>query len=275
VRNFLAFFAMILPVVSFAQAKPPFQHPMRIVTLIPSLGEIAGDIAGPELSRIVGVSDSTDYPPALKKVVSVASYARLNLEAIVALKPDLVLASADGNPKDQVNHLRELGLKVVVVRSASLADVEKSIETIGQAMGDTQSAQALLARFRAGEEQIRDHAKVRGLHPTVMLEISENPLIVAGRDTFLNEAIELVGAKNIFADLPGGYPRPSVEEAVHRDPDVIIITDLDTDSQWTQFPKMKAVAQGKVRTLQGNLLLRPSPRILQGIIALEHAIYKK
>ncbi len=274
-RSFLAFFAILLPLLSFADAKPPVKHAMRIVTLIPSLGEIAGDIAGAELSRIVGVSDATDYPPALKKVVSVASYARLNLEAIVALKPDLVLASADGNPKDQVNHLRELGLNVVVVGSASLADVEKSIETIGQAMGDTENAQVLLARFRAGEEQIRDHAKIRGLHPTVMLEISENPLIVAGRDTFLNEAIELVGAKNIFADLPGGYPRPSVEEAVHRDPDVIILTDQETDSQWTRFPKMKAVAQGKVRTLHGDLLLRPSPRILQGIIALEHVIFKK
>lgn len=260
-------------------------HAARIVTLMPALAEIVADITGGDLSRIVGVSDRTDYPPVLKTVRSVASYSGINLEAVMALKPDLVIASADGNAMDQVTHLRELGVPVIVVKSSSLRDIEQSIDLIGRAMGDAESAQAVLARFRAGEEQIRDHAKLRNLHPSVMLEISDNPLIVVGKNSFLNEAIELVGAKNIFSDLSGGYPRPALEEAVRRDPDVIVIpSDQPAPSPnngqinreatvWRQFPKMKAVANGKIKTVHSEALARPSPRILQGIIALEHAIF--
>jgi ABC-type Fe3+-hydroxamate transport system substrate-binding protein len=115
----------------------------------------------------------------------------------------------------------------------------------------------------------------------VLFEISSDPLIVAGKATFISDAIELVGAKNAFADLAAGYPRPSLEEAVRRDPDVIIIPTVRPDSAdfktevgaWQRFGKMKAVRAGKIKSVPSDLLLRPSPRILQGIIALEHAIF--
>jgi iron complex transport system substrate-binding protein len=285
---FIAFWASVCASVCSAapgRAVTPSPAPLasRIVTLTPALGEIVADIAGNQgISRIVGVSDFTDQPPALKKAARIASATQINLEAVVALKPDLVVASADGNSPDQVAHLEELGLKVLVVKSVSLADIEDSIGLIGDAMGDPTSGQAALARFRAGEEQIRDHAKLRKLHPVVMMEISGDPLIVAGKGSFLNDAIELVGAKNVFDDLPTGYPRPSVEEAVRRDPDAIVIPSSENPqiheeiAAWkSRFPKMKAVVANKVRMVRSDALLRPSPGILQGIIALEHAIYAR
>src|SRR5262245_40620061 len=80
-------------------------RPNRIVTLSPSLGELAADLLGDNLDRLVGVSEFTDYPPALKKVNSVGPYHQFNLERVLALKPDLVLATLDGNPRDRVLHL--------------------------------------------------------------------------------------------------------------------------------------------------------------------------
>src|SRR6478672_2161638 len=110
------------------------EKPRRIVTLAPSLAELAADLAGEKIERIVGVSEYTDFPPALKKVESIGPYHKFNLEKVVSLKPDLVLATSDGNSRDQVLHLRELGVPVVVVETQSLAQVVSSIRLIGQAM---------------------------------------------------------------------------------------------------------------------------------------------
>jgi iron complex transport system substrate-binding protein len=259
------------------------EHPSRIVTLMPSLGEIAADLAGDRPNRIVGVSVYSDFPRSLRKVETVASATQVNLEAVVALHPDLVLAAADGNQKDQLDHLRELGLPVVEVNSASFHDLEQSIALVGLAMGERERSDVMVARLLAGLAQIQGHARVRGLHPSVLFELGTDPLIVVGAKSFLSEAIELVGGRNIFADLLTGYPRPGLEEVVARDPETIVIPVDKADSDfareavayWNRFSKMKAVATKHVRAFPSGTLLRPTPRILEGLIVLEHAIYGK
>ncbi|MFL5815792.1 MAG: helical backbone metal receptor, partial [Bdellovibrionia bacterium] len=118
-------------------------HPVRVVTLAPSLGELASDLLGESIERIVGVSDYTDYPPALTKVKNVGSYARFNLEAVVALKPDLVLATSDGNSRDQIDHLRELHLPVLVVKTSSFSEIDQSIEILAKALDEQKTGDAL------------------------------------------------------------------------------------------------------------------------------------
>ncbi|MDR3605844.1 MAG: cobalamin-binding protein [Oligoflexia bacterium] len=265
--------ALSLSVAAAPVTNSPPAHAARIVTLAPSLGEIAADLAGNGLSRIVGVTEYTDVPPGLKKVKSIGSYVRVNLEAVAALKPDLVLATMDGNSKDQVTHLQEMGIPVVIVKSVTLADIEQSITQIAHAMGEDQQGQVLVARFRAGVAQIRSHAQARKFHPSVLFELSDAPLIVAGRGTFLNDAIELVGAKNVFADLALPYPRPGAEEAVQRNPDVIIVGSEQEAEKWRRFPQLKAVANRQVKVVRSDALLRPSPSILRGIVELERAIF--
>src|SRR4051812_45152654 len=91
--------------------------PKRIVTLAPSLGELASDLLGPELDRIVGVSEFTDYPPTLSKIPSIGPYVRINVEKVLSLKPDLVLGTVSGNSKEQVEQLIALGLHVLTVKA--------------------------------------------------------------------------------------------------------------------------------------------------------------
>ena len=257
-------------------------RPARIITLAPSLGELAAGLSGGDLTRIVGVSEYTDYPAALIQVASIGSYARFNLEKVVALKPDLVLATLDGNSRDQVLHLRELGLPVVVVATANLKDVEASMRLVGLAMGVPAAADLMAKNFAAALNRIRVESKRRASHRSVLLQLGDDPLVAAGGGAFLTDALEAVGASNLYGDAGTHYPRPSLEDVVHRDPDVIVVLALGHDlkpfeamtSRWSRFAGLKAVKAGRVRLLQADSLLRPTPRLIDGLSLLEKAIYE-
>jgi iron complex transport system substrate-binding protein len=259
-------------------------HPVRIVTLAPSLGELTAELSAHHLEHIVGVSEYTDYPPALSKVASVGSYSRFNLEKVASLKPDLVLATLDGNPRDQVLHLRELGVPVVVVATETLSEVGASIELIAQAMGVAEEGARMASAFKVGVERVRESARKRkGAKARVMLQIGDEPLVVVGGHSFLQEALETIGAENVYADTKAHYPRPSIEDAIHRDADVIVVLALGHDltpfkamaARWSQYPMLKAVRAKQVKVLQGDAVLRPTLRFLDGLSLLDQAVHGK
>ena len=136
-------------------------HPQRIVTLAPSVGELAAEFLETDLDRIVGVSESTDYPPALKKTESVGQYQRFNLEKVMALKPDLILATLQGNSKDQIQHLRELGASVFVLNTATFSDVEEALREAAILLGEGTRGAAVAARFEKSLSEIRARGKTR------------------------------------------------------------------------------------------------------------------
>jgi iron complex transport system substrate-binding protein len=255
-------------------------RPLRIVTLAPSLAELAAEILGQGLERIVGVSEFTDYPPALAQVTSIGPYFRFNLEKIVSLKPDLVLATVDGNPKDQVDHLRELKIPVVVVSTENLAQVSLSMILVAQALGDEARGKQISAQFEKGLQRVRDRGKARP-GKKVLLQVGENPLVVVGKKSFLHEALEVVGARNLYGDASAHYPKPSLEDVISRNPETILILALGKDLEtfqkmkrsWLSFKKLKAVQLHQVKILQGDEILRPSLRLLEGLAILEKAIY--
>lgn len=250
--------------------------PSRIVTLAPSLGELAADVAGDRLERIVGVSEYTDYPPSLKHVTSIGPYNHVNLELIASLKPDLVLATKDGNARDQIEHLRELGVPVVVVATENFSGVADSMKLVARAMGDATEGEHMAARFTEGLAKAAGKPSGR----RVLLQLGDDPLIVAGKRAFLNDALTTVGAANLYGDLSEPYPRPSLEDAVSRDPDTILVLALGGDeaafqrmaAAWARFPKLAAVKQKRVRVLRADALLRPSMRLLEGLSLLKAAI---
>jgi ABC-type Fe3+-hydroxamate transport system substrate-binding protein len=258
--------------------------PHRIVTLAPSLAELAADLSGKDLDRIVGVSEYTDEPPGLTHVASIGRYDHFNLEAVIGLKPDLVLATSDGNSKEQVLRLRELGLPVVVVATGSLKEVLQSIQIVGKAMGETESALAMTKHLDEGLKRLREQGLERAKRlgsPRVLLQIGDEPLVVVGGSGFLQEMLELVGAKNVYADNDTRYPRPSLEDVLKKDPDAIVVLALGHDvrpfkrmgQRWTEFPSLKAVRNKRIRVLQGDPILRPTLRLLEGATLLEKAVY--
>lgn len=257
-------------------------QPQRIVTLAPSLGELVADLLGEDLSRLKGVTDHTKYPPALSRFPSIGPYHHFNLEKVLELKPDLVIATMDGNSKDQILHLRELKIPVLTVRTEDFSQIRQSISLVSEAMGLAPQGVRLNAGLEKGLNQIMEQARKRP--PTsVLIQLGDQPLVTVGKRSFLNEALEKVGAKNLYSDAMSAYPRPSLEDVLKRDPEVILIATFGEDERifsqmakrWLQFPKMKAVKNQQVKIFKSDALLRPSIRILEGLRQLSLAIYGK
>jgi iron complex transport system substrate-binding protein len=254
--------------------------PLRIITLMPSLGELVADLLGDDLSTIIAVSEATDYPPKLKFKPKVGPYHRLNLETILSMHPDLILASADGNRLDQVKHLRELGLAVVSIDTETFADIEKSMKLVALALGKPLAGEEMARAFSKKIGELKTELSHR---PTrkVMLQVGDEPLVVVGRKSFLESVLEILGAQNIYQDLNERYPMPSIESVVQRDPEVIVIFAMHDDlkfyekmqRRWELFKTMKAVHEHKIKVVQCDSLLRPTMRLLEGMVQLDRAIY--
>lgn len=259
----------------------PATNPQRIVTLIPSLGELAAEILE-STDRIVGVSEYTDYPESLKSKPVVGPYHKANLEAVVGLKPDLVLASEDGNAKDQVERLRELRIPVLVVKTSTFKDVTDSFVSVGRVLGKAARGNELAKTFRKRLSEIEARGKKRK-PVTVLFQIGDEPLVVAGKGTFLTEALDVVGAKNVYADSRDPYPRVAYEDAVKRNPERILILEMNAEKeafakmirQWERFPNLQAVKAKQVRSFRADELMRPGSRLLDGVEILEKVLYGK
>ena len=267
-------------------------HPVRIITLAPSLAETVVDLIGhADIKRIVGVSETTDYPPALKQVPVVGFYQRFNLEKVMSLKPDLILATEAGNSKDQVLHLRELKLPVVIVSTETLQNFERSIRVIATVLGADSRGSQLISELHARLRLLAaEHSQKVGEitagsgAPRVFLQLGDEPIVTAGGKTLLNELLSRVGIGNTYEDAGAAYPRPTVEDVIRRDPDQIIIFTMGSEDPalyekmkkaWLRFPHLKAVKNGKVFIFNGDLILRPTLRFLDGLSRLENLVYAK
>jgi iron complex transport system substrate-binding protein len=256
-------------------AKPP----KRIIPLQPSLAELA-DRIGASLEEIVGVSAYTDFPPLLKVKPSIGPYSKPNLEAIVALKPDLVLAGRDGTPKDTVSRLRKLGIPVVTVATETIAGLRESYPIVGAALGKTAEAERALADFDHEIDALRTRAKMRP-KLRVMLQVGEDPLVIAGGKTFLNEGLEILGCRNAYPDPNHTYPRVSVEDVLKTDPEAIILIAMGADvasferaeKRWKSYPKLAATKWNRVILLHSDSLVRPGPRFPAGLVQLERTLF--
>ena len=271
----LLFFAAV-NVGAFAAERTP----KRIVPLEPSLAELIIRLGVPE-SEIAGVTAYTDYPASLKKKPSVGSYAKPNLEAIIALKPELVLASRDGTPKETVTRLRQLGISVVTVATETLAGLRESYPLVGAAVGRADSAVSALAEFDAALAKLRERAKSRA-SVRVFLQVGEDPLVAAAGKTFLNEGLGVIGVTNIYPDPSLTYPRVSVEDVLQKNPEVIVLIGMGDDvasfaraeKRWRSFPKLAAARRNRIVLLRSDALVRPGPRFPVGLVELERAIFE-
>ena len=238
----------------------------RIVAIAPHLAESlyaagAGD-------RLVGTVDYSDYPPEAKKVRRVGGYSRLDLEAIAALKPDLVLAWQSGNNMSQVDKLKGLGLPVYVWQPNRMDDVAGQLERMGQLAGTEPAAHAAAERFRQRLAALRganaNKPKVR-----VFYQIWKAPLMTVGGPQIISDAIKLCGGENVFGHLPQMAPTVSVEAVLEADPEAIVATGMGDArpewlADWNPWTRMTAVRRGNLFHINPDIMQRHSPRLLDG-----------
>ncbi len=244
------------------------QPARRIVTLAPFLTELvftagAGD-------RIVGVSAYSDYPPEAKKLPQVGTAVSLSLEQVAALAPDLVLAWRDSVRPEDIERLARLGAAVYVAQSRNFEDVPRNLAAIGELTGrDVSRAIAEYERRLANLR--RDNAGKRKV--TAFLEIWNRPLTtIAGRH-FMNEALEICGARNVFRDLDGVAPVVSWEQVYLRDPQVVVgissaASEGEFRANWRTRTVLSAVKGGRLVFIDADRIQRLTARTPDGVAAL-------
>lgn len=242
----------------------------RIVTLAPHSAESL--FAAGAGAYLVGTVDYSDYPPAAKKVPRIGGYSRLDLEAIVALKPDLIVAWQSGNAPVQVDKLRALGLTVFITQPNLMADVAHHLEQLGQLAGTEKIANAAASAFRQRLENLRaanaGKPKVR-----VFYQIWKNPLLTVGGPQIITDAIHLCGGENAFGQLSQMAPTVSVEAVLEADPEAIVATGMGDARpewlhDWDKWTRMTAVKRGNLFHINPDIMQRHTPRILDGATQL-------
>lgn len=251
--------------------------PARIISLAPNLTETLFALGLGK--RLVGATEHSDYPPAAKALPRVGSYVGLNLEAILALSPDLVLATADGNDPRDVERLTALGVPVFVTRSGDVDGVLAGIERIAAVCGAGERGTALADGLRERIQRVGEAVAGRK-RPLVFLQVNLQPIISANRDSYLHDLLRLAGGRNLAADAASTYPRYSLEEIVRRSPEVILISSMTRGGDfaaarqaWMRWTSIPAVAGGRVHLIDSDLVDRPSPRLVDGLEQLARLLH--
>ena len=237
----------------------------RIVSLAPYLSELL--YAAGAGKAVVGVSEFSDYPEAAAAVSRVGGGTGLDLEAILALQPDLVVAWQSGNPVNQVERLRSLGLTVFLSEPRQLLDVPDTLLRLGRLAGTETVAKAAADSFTGRYLQLEKHYASR---PTVSVfyQIWEQPLMTLNGEHLFTDVLRLCGGRNVFAELPALAPQVDIEAVLAADPEVIVVAVDDRDTSllaaWQRWPSLSAVQNGRVYAVTRERLVRHTPRILEG-----------
>ncbi len=241
--------------------------PTRIISLSPHATELMFAAGGGD--RLVATSSFSDYPERAKTLPVVGSYNLINMEAIVAFKPDLVLVWPSGNPRDITERLNRFGIPVYHSELHTIEDIAAALRIFGKLADSEKGAQAaeqLLQGWQALARQYTGKAKV-----ATFLEVSDNPLMTLNGEHMVSQLFKVCGAENIFADAPVLVPRISREEVVARQPALIVEGGhgdrVGSDAlyrEWKAFHTIPAVRNKTIYSLDGSLLVRPTPRMLEG-----------
>jgi len=242
------------------------QPASRIVSLAPHLTELL--YAAGAGSRLVGAVEFSDFPAAARALPQVGSDARIDLEAVLALRPDLVVAWPNAGSLRAVERLAQLGLPVFCSEPRELDDVARTLQRLGRLAGSQAQAESAAAAFRARaaalEKRYAAQRKVR-----VFYQIWDRPLLTVNGDHIISKVIALCGGENVFAGLPLLVPEVDREAVLRANPEAIVASGSN-DAQpqwlemWRQFPGLAAAARGQLYAIPADLIQRQTPRILDG-----------
>ncbi|MHB8623011.1 MAG: cobalamin-binding protein [Sulfuricaulis sp.] len=238
----------------------------RIVSLAPNVTELL--YAAGAGYAVVGASQYSDYPKAAKRLPRVGSGAGLDLEAIAALHPDLIVYWESGNSPWQVARLSQLGFHVFATEPRHIDDIPSLLERIGRLAGTEVVATKVAAEFRHHVTELRDRYTGRRIVP-VFYQILDNSLFTVSGRQIISDVIQLCGGVNIFTDLPGLAAPVDVESVLLKNPEVILASGKqslwsDWRIRWHNWPMLAAVQQDNLFYIPSVLIERQGPRILQG-----------
>jgi len=236
----------------------------RVVALGPHLAELSCAAGGCE--QLVGVIAYSNFPERVKQLPVVGDAAQINLEALLALRPTLVLAWDGGTSPTTIDRLRGLGLRVEPVHVSKLPEVADALEQIGRWLGTGSVADAAAADYRRRLAVLATrYAKAKPLK--VFYQIETAPAYTVNGDSPISQAIGLCGGRNVFASLPTLAAPVNDESVLTAQPEVVIHSDHDGPAMlayWSRFPKSTPMARGQIYGIDADLLARAGPRLIDG-----------
>ena len=293
IYNYLVVFFIIIALSSTLKAQPVtrtvtdqmgrkvtfLNNPRRLVALAPSITEVI--FALKQEDRLKGVTRFSDFPAQAANLPKVGSYVHLDLEKIVALKPDLCIAIKDGNPKEVIDRLESLNIPVYAVNPRNLEAVMETMLEIGGLLNADKKANFLVQGMRSRVQLVQSLVAKTDHRPRVFFQIGISPIVSVGTQTFIHELIVLAGGQN-FLESKTPYPRLSKEQVIALSPEIIIITSMArgeiferVKKQWQSWPNLPAVRNQRIFLVDSNLFDRPTPRIVDGLELLGRLIHPK
>jgi len=258
-----------------------YKIPERIVSLAPDITEILFALGLGD--KIIAVSSDSDYPPESAEKQRVGTFWKPSTEAIIAIKPDLVITQWFAEQKAVADTLEQLGYKTLVLSMQKFSELPEVINKIGKATGTQEKAEQLandiVNKINAIKTKYNRTEKIK-----VLWVIQEEPLRVAGRDTFLNELIEAAGGENAIGKTLQQYPSISAEVIISCNAEVIIQSAMSKDNLenqqnnaelfWNKYPNLPAVKNRRIYVLDSDILLRLGPRLPEGIEIIAGCLYE-
>ncbi|WP_028226097.1 cobalamin-binding protein [Paraburkholderia ferrariae] len=242
----------------------------RVVSLAPHVTELVYAAGGG--AKLVGAVSYSDYPPEAKAIPRVGDNRLLDLERIIALKPDLIVVWRHGNAQQQLDRLRELHIPLFFSEPRHLDDVATSLTRLGVLLGTSPTAERAARDYRHDIAQLRE--RYAGRTPvSVFYQVWDQPLMTLNGEHMISDVIALCGGRNVFAALQPLVPTVSTEAVLAANPDAIVTSSQGATApdkplpgleRWRAWPSLTAMAHGNLFAIDGDLLTRPAPRIAQG-----------
>lgn len=260
--------------------------PQRIVSTAPSVTEMLYALGAGD--RVVGVTKYCHYPPEAAAKPKIGTYIRPDIETILSLRPDLVVAQkATGNPSDRLGSLR---LNTLLVDHDTIPGIFQSLESIGRAVGAEARAAALVRSIRGEIDSVRMRTGALARRRVVFV-VGRTPgklenVIAVGKSSYLSDVMEIAGGTNIFRDSIAAYPKVSLEELLSRNPEVIV--DMGEMAEtvgvseerkravvalWTRYPILSAVKRGRVYAVAADIFVVPGPRVVEAVKAFARMLH--
>ncbi|MDQ1328002.1 MAG: Cobalamin-binding protein [Candidatus Poribacteria bacterium] len=254
----------------------------RIVSMAPNVTEMLFAIGLD--NEIVGVTDYCNYPESAKNKTKIGGYYNPNVEVILSLTPDLIIATPDGYSKERIDKLDQTGIPIFIVNPQNINDVMVSMALLGKVTGKEEFANQVVENMRSRIKIIK--GKVSQIpeqkRPKVFYAIGEDPLVTVGPNNVVNDLLTIAGGINVALDAPNSWPVYNVEAVIMKNPDVILtapstMTSSDKNAQiakWNKYRTVSAVINGKIYAVDPDIMLRSGPRVVDGLEKLYSLFYQ-
>lgn len=265
--NYLPVYAKQFQVIDDSGFSIVLSQPItKIITLSPALAELVVSAGG--LNNLIGVVSYSDFPESIKTLPQVGNYNALDIEKIIQLQPELIIAWKSGTASHQIEQLKKLGFKVYISEPETFMDIPKTLIKLGQLMATEVPAQNSAKQFIDHFEQLKIKQKFykSRTKKSLFIQIWDHPLMTINQHHLISKVIQFCGGENIFSNAVSLTLKPSIESILEKNPDIIITTgNNNTLNRWRQWNFLNAVNNKKLYTVNPDHLVRHTPRILLGI----------